>query len=206
VRHFLGSSDLQLKIACETVFPQNSEAQTINHRGVQTIPFDCGRRTDENKHFFSVIFFAINLQAMATPYIQSAVSIKRTKFGSPTRAITIRHEYRCLGRYADHMQYTILVDGTRFARFPCNDANTLYGQLISRCGAPTSYAANVCRANDDGRHEKIENALAFQSEYTCSPIALYLLRTTLKSDEVLAVATNIPTTEKYIRSANSRTI
>ncbi len=196
-------ADLQFgKLHVNTVFSQqNSEAQTINsQRGVQTIPFEFGAdRYDENKHFFLGHFFRDQFdKAMSkAPYIQSAVSITRIEVWITNK----RGNYdqaRNIVAFADMAEQNTIHNPLWTTQgsldIPSNDANTLYGQMTSSyVGArDISMAANVLPGQMMiGRdYEKIENArLLSESEYTLQPQLGYIsLRTTLQSDEVLAVA------------------
>ncbi|WP_238943986.1 T9SS outer membrane translocon Sov/SprA [Seramator thermalis] len=196
-------ADLQFgKLHVNTVFSQqNSEAKTVSSQGgVQTTPFEFGAdQYDENRHFFLGYFFRNQFdKAMSkAPYIQSAVSITRIEVWITNKKGNY-DQARNIVAFADLAEHSTIHNPLWMAQgsidIPSNDANTLYGQMISSyMGArDISMVANVLPAQMMiGRdYEKIENArLLTASEYTLQPQLGYIsLRTALQSDEVLAVA------------------
>ncbi|MBR4433558.1 MAG: cell surface protein SprA, partial [Bacteroidaceae bacterium] len=196
-------ADLQFgKLSLQTVLSQKtSQSTSVSSKGgKQLTEFEVDVADyDENRHFFLAHYFRDTYdQNMAQlPTIMSGIKITRielwitnktSSYDNPRNVIA----FTDLGE-ADHISNpTWRATGT--TRLPANTANDLYYQMVNTYGAVRDIdqvgAVFGGFLSGSADYEKISNArLLSSSEYTLNSTLGYIsLRTTLKSDEVLAVA------------------
>ena len=196
-------ADLQFgKLSLQTVLSQKtSESTSVSSKGgKQLTEFEVDVADyDENRHFFLAHYFRDTYdQNMAQlPTIMSGIKITRielwitnktSSYDNPRNVIA----FTDLGE-ANHISNpTWRATGT--THLPANTANDLYYQMVNTYGAVRDIdqvgAVFGGFLSGSADYEKISNArLLSSSEYTLNSTLGYIsLRTTLKSDEVLAVA------------------
>lgn len=195
-------TDLQFgKLSLQTVLSQkeSSSKSVSSQGGNQYTDFEIDASDyDDNRHFFLSHYFRDNYDKNMSmlPNIISGINItrievwitnKRSSYESPRDILALTD----IGEY-DH----IFNDSWQKAQgpYPSNQANNLYSSIIS--GYPSARNADsvaivfqgVLTGGSD--YEKISNARKLSpSEYILNSALGYIsLKTSLKSDEVLAVA------------------
>jgi len=196
-------ADLQFgKLSLQTVVSQKtSQSTSVSSKGgKQLTEFEVDVADyDENRHFFLAHYFRDNYdRSMAQlPTIMSGVKITRielwitnktSSYDNPRNVIA----FTDLGEASRISNPTWRSTGT--TSLPSNTANDLYYKMVNDYAAVRDIDQVGAVFSDflsgSADYEKLSNArLLSSSEYTLNSTLGYVsLRTTLKSDEVLAVA------------------
>ena len=195
-------TDLQFgRLNLQTVISQQQgKKKTVSsRRGVQTRTFDIQASDYEaDRHFFLAHFFRDNYEKnlRQLPNITSGVEIKRIEVWITNRKSDYDNA-RCILAFADIAE-GVHVGNERWghgADYPSNSANALYSTFQTQYNACRNIAEIAGTLNGIGmeggnEYEKLESARLLQSdEYTLNTKLGYIsLKTTLQSDEILAVA------------------
>ena len=196
-------ADMQFgKLTLQTVISQKtSSSQTVTSKGgVQLYDYEFSAvEYEENRHFFLSQFFRDKYDSNMSqlPNILSGVSINRievwvtNKTGATTNTRNIV-AFTDLGEYS-HISNSLWSAGSN--ENPSNASNNLYSTLTSSLVAARSISSATSTLTGGGLvggvdYEKIESARKLSSsEYTLNSSLGYIsLKTTLQSDQVLAVA------------------
>ena len=192
--------------ATALVSQQNSESQTVNTRGgAQTTKFyiTCDKY-DQNRNFFLSHFFRDNYDQWCSrlPLISSGVNITRIEVWITNKRGNF-NEARNLVAFQDvgenrRISNTTLWHGDLSFNNPSNNSNNLLSDIKTQFPdarditmVSTAFEPLKAMGFEGGKdYEKIEGArLLSSSEYTLNSALGYIqLKTTLNSDETLAVA------------------
>lgn len=198
-------ADLQFgKLRVNALFAQQeSESKTVSSKGgVQTKPFELTiDKYDENRHFFLAHYFYANYDNAVSqlPQIYSPITIKRIQVwvtnsrGNYDKARNIVAFTDLAENDRSYMQDPVKFPVNGSPKYPSNDANTQYQQLINQYAGARDIT-QVRQALSDlvggTDFEEVESArLLDPSEYSFdSQLGYISLKTTLQPGEVLAVA------------------
>ena len=195
-------TDLQFgKLKLQTVVSQKtSESSSVSSKGgSQLTEFEIDVADyDENRHFFLAHYFrdTYDRNMAQLPTIMSGVVITRIELWVTNKTSNYDNPRNVIA-------FTDLGEPTRISNsqwistgenMPNNTANSLYYQMVNTYNAIRdidqvgAVLGDMLSGSTD--YEKVANArLLSQSEYTLnSPLGYVSLKSTLKSDEVLAVA------------------
>ena len=197
-------TDLQFgKLTLQTVLSQkNTTSKSVSSKGgTQTTPFEIDAvGYEENRHFFLSHYFRDNYdKAMSTlPNLTTGVKINRVEVWVTNKTGTTT-DTRNIVAFADLGEGSKIMNpnwsGT--GQVPSNQANNLYATLISRIGNDqrgiddiTAQIEGMSELTGGTDYEKLASArLLSSSEYTLNSALGYIsLKTTLQTDQVLAVA------------------
>ena len=195
-------ADLQFgKLSLQTVVSQKtSESSSVSSKGgSQLTEFEIDVADyDENRHFFLAHYFreTYDRNMAQLPTIMSGIVITRMELWVTNKTSNYDNPRNVIA-------FTDLGEPSRISnpqwtatgeRMPNNTANSLYYQMVNTYGAIRdidqvgAVLGDMLSGSTD--YEKVANArLLTQSEYTLNKSLGYVsLKSTLKSDEVLAVA------------------
>lgn len=190
--------------ATALVSQQESESKTVNSKGgAQTTEFEFSADSyDENRHFFLAHYFRDNYDQFVSklPYVSSGVTINRIEVWVTNKRGNYDQSRNIVG-FMDLAEYSKKAyngwTSNAQYQFPSNNSNDLYARLKAIDGArninqvtqvlEASLPVEVVGGRD---YVKIESARKLESsEYTLNTQLGYIsLKSTLNSDEVLAVA------------------
>lgn len=198
-------TDLQFgKLKLQTVLSQkNSTSKTVSSKGgTQLTSFEIDAANyEENRHFFLAHYFRERYnQAMATlPNLTTGVNITRIEVWVTNKTGTTSNTRNLvaltdLGESGNTQNKSLWGGGGN--AWPYNNANTEYSEMTSQyAGArnidQTSTVLDAIPGFTGGvDYEKVQSArLLTSSEYTVNTALGYIsLKTTLQSDQILAVA------------------
>lgn len=197
-------ADLQFgKLSVSAVISQQeSESQTLNTSGAQTIDFEIKADDyDENRHYFLTHYFREHYDEWMSdlPNISSGITIGEIEVWITNRNSTTYDNTANVVGFADIGEpstiYNPSFSPTGDPQVPGNKANTLYAQVIQGNGglpdifSVDSYLAGFGMSSDID-YVKIEGARKLEaSEYTVNKQLGYIsLKSALNNDEMLAVA------------------
>lgn len=196
-------ADMQFgKLSLQTVVSQKtSQSTSVSSKGgKQTTEFEIDVADyDENRHFFLAHYFRDTYdQSMAQlPTILSGVKITRVELWITNKTSSYDNPRNLIAftdlAESEHISNP-LWHATDGSRLPSNGANDLYRRMVNDYNAVRNIdqvgAVFGGLLSGSADYEKVANArLLSSSEYTLNSTLGYVsLRTTLKSDEVLAVA------------------
>ena len=191
-------TDMQFgKLKLQTVLSQkNSTTKSVSSKGgTQLTPFEIDvANYEENRHFFLAKYFRERYDAAMRqlPYLMTGVEIKRVEVWVTNKSGTTSNSRNIIA-LAD------LAESKRKgmqgqSALPDNSANTLYNDMVTTYAAARDIdqASTVLEGSMTGGvdYEKLASArLLNSSEYTLNSALGYIsLKTTLQTDQVLAVA------------------
>ena len=197
-------ADMQFgKLKLQTVVSQKSSttSSVSSKGGTQLTPFDIDvSNYEENRHFFLSQFFRDNYdKAMSTlPNVTTGVSISRVEIWVTNKTGTTSNTRNiiALTDLGENKKISNSLWSLSGQAVPSNSANTEYSQMVNNY----SSARDIDQTTSvlDGIHgfvggvdyEKLQNArLLTSSEYSLNSALGYVsLKTTLQTDQVLAVA------------------
>lgn len=195
-------TDMQFgKLKLQTVLSQkkSSSSSVSSKGGVQLTPFELDvANYEENRHFFLGLYFRDNYDKWmrSLPNLTTGIKIGRVEVWVTNKSgqTSNTRNIIALGDLAEGTPKNPMWGGTGAGTAPSNSANGEYGTMAGSYSAArdvnqTSGVLDaVMTAGVD--YEKIEKArLLNPSEYTVNQAMGYIsLKTTLQSDQVLAVA------------------
>ncbi len=191
-------TDMQFgKLKLQTVLSQkNSTSKSVSSKGgTQLTPFEIDVADyEENRHFFLAKYFRERYDAAMRqlPYLMTGVEIKRVEVWVTNKSGTTSNTRNLIS-------LTDLAESSWKGRqgmsaLPDNSANTEYNEMVTTYAAARDIdqASTVLEGNMKGGvdYEKLASArLLNSSEYTLNSALGYIsLKTTLQTDQVLAVA------------------
>lgn len=195
-------TDMQFgKLKLQTVLSQkkSSSSSVSSKGGVQLTPFEINVADyEENRHFFLGLYFRSNYDKwmQSLPNITTGITINRVEVWvtNKTGQSSNTRNIIALSDLAESTPKNTKWGGTGMVALPSNGANSEYSMMVNSYAAArdVNQASSVLDMEMAGGvdYEKIEKArLLNSSEYTVNKAMGYIsLKTTLQSDQVLAVA------------------
>lgn len=195
-------TDMQFgKLKLQTVLSQkkSSSASISSQGGVQLTPFEMDvTNYEENRHFFLGQYFRNRYDAwmQSLPNLVTGITINRVEVWVTNKSgqTSNTRNIIALSDLAEGTPQNTMWGGAGAQAVPSNNANSEYSRMVGDfAGArDVNQASSILDALLTGGvdYEKIEKArLLSSSEYTVNTAMGYIsLKTTLQSDQVLAVA------------------
>ncbi|MDO4931804.1 MAG: cell surface protein SprA [Prevotellaceae bacterium] len=195
-------TDMQFgKLKLQTVISQKKSASTSvsTKGGVQLTPYEINvANYEENRHFFLATYFRdrYDVWMQSLPNVTTGITINRVEVWVTNKSgqTSNTRNIIALSDLAEGTPKNTSWGGLGRNAVPSNNANSEYSTMVNAYGAArdvnqTSTVLNGVMAGGVD-YEKIEKArLLNSSEYTVNRAMGYIsLKTTLQSDQVLAVA------------------